>query len=54
MSSTKADMLTMTGTLFYRAPEILLGIGYDERVDVWAAGITLYKLIAGYTPFEAQ
>lgn len=52
--NTKTDLLSITGTLFYRAPEMLLGMGYDERVDIWAAGITLYKMIAGYTPFEAE
>lgn len=30
------------------------GGGYDERVDMWAAGITLYKLITGHTPFESE
>lgn len=44
-------MLTITGTSLYLAPEILCGGGYDERVDVWSIGITLYRLIAGVTPF---
>jgi calcium-dependent protein kinase len=48
----KRDMLTITGTLYYRAPEMFLGGGYDEKVDMWAAGITLYQLInEGKTPF---
>lgn len=48
-------MLTITGTLFYRAPEMFFGGGYDERVDMWAAGITIYELITnGITPFESQ
>lgn len=52
--SNKQNLFTMTGTLFYRAPEIVNGGGYDEKVDIWAAGITLYKLITGYTPFETE
>ena len=47
-------MLTITGTLYYRAPEMFLGGGYDEKVDVWAAGITLYQLVTGKTPFQSQ
>jgi len=27
------------------------GGGYDERVDSWAVGVTLYKIITGVTPF---
>jgi len=44
-------MLTIIGTTFYLAPEILIFGGYDETVDLWAFGITLYKIIAGKTPF---
>jgi calcium-dependent protein kinase len=44
-------MLTITGTVFYRAPEMFLGGGYDEKVDVWSVGILIYKLICGRTPF---
>ena len=46
------DMWTITGTLYYRAPEMFSG-GYREGVDVWAAGILLYKLVCGQTPFES-
>lgn len=27
------------------------GTVYDERIDEWAIGITLYALITGKTPF---
>lgn len=47
-------MLTLTGTPYYRAPEMFEGGGYDERVDMWALGITIYKLMAGVTPFESE
>ncbi len=47
-------MLTLTGTPYYRAPEMFEGGGYDELVDIWALGITIYKLMAGVTPFESE
>jgi calcium-dependent protein kinase len=47
-------MWTITGTLFYRAPEMFTGGGYSENVDIWAAGVLLYKLVAGRTPFESE
>lgn len=46
-------MWSNTGTLFYKAPEMFEG-GYREKVDIWAAGILLYKLITGETPFESE
>jgi calcium-dependent protein kinase len=47
----KRDMLTLTGTPYYRAPEMFEGGGYDEMVDMWALGVTIYKLITKTTPF---
>lgn len=47
-------MLTVTGTFYYRAPEMFLGGGYDLKVDSWAIGATLYKMIHGRTPFESE
>lgn len=44
------DMLTITGTLQYRAPE-MFGRCYQQGVDIWAAGVLLYKLVCGRTPF---
>ena len=48
------EMLTITGTPNYRAPEIISGGGYTEKVDVWALGITIYALVAHTTPFESE
>lgn len=25
--------------------------GYDQRVDLWACGVIMYTLLAGYAPF---
>ena len=47
-------MLTNTGTLYYKAPEMFLGSSYTEAVDSWAAGISLYEMITGKTPFAFE
>ena len=43
----RRDMLTIIGSNLYMAPEMLLGGGYDERVDLWALGVTIFKLVTG-------
>ena len=42
----------LLGTLAYMSPEQWLGAGVDHRADIWAAGILLYKLVAGKHPLE--
>ena len=45
---------TYCGTLDYMAPEILRGMNYSNKVDVWSLGIILFELIQGQTPFKAR
>lgn len=44
-------MYTIIGTSLYLAPETLNGGGYDEKIDLWSLGITLFRLLTGKTPF---
>ncbi|CAK80754.1 unnamed protein product (macronuclear) [Paramecium tetraurelia] len=53
-ATKKIDMWTRTGSLFYQAPEIFLGGGYDEKVDIWSIGIILYQLLVGQLPFQQE
>jgi serine/threonine protein kinase len=42
-------------TLFYRAPEVLLGgKEYDEKVDMWAAGCVVGEMLLGEYLFKAN
>eukprot|EP01022_Parablepharisma_sp_SALTPOND_P033060 TRINITY_DN88120_c0_g1_i1.p3 TRINITY_DN88120_c0_g1~~TRINITY_DN88120_c0_g1_i1.p3 ORF type:complete len:268 (+),score=37.98 TRINITY_DN88120_c0_g1_i1:1684-2487(+) len=41
------------GSTFYLAPEICKGIVYKgRRTDIWAAGVTLYRMLTTKFPFE--
>jgi serine/threonine protein kinase len=44
----------MCGTLDYLPPEMIVGKGHDNRVDIWCLGILCYELIVGRPPFEAE
>lgn len=39
--------------LFYRAPEIFIGAPRGRKIDLWAAGCTIYELIVGRILFRA-
>src|SRR5262249_33635085 len=42
----------VAGTPHYLAPEILRGLPYDPRSDLWALGVVLYEMACGEMPFR--
>ena len=51
-SSTKI-MSERVGTAYYISPEVLKG-KYDEKCDIWSAGVILYIIICGYPCFNGD
>lgn len=47
-------LLTQCGTPGYVAPEILHGVAYGTKADMWSLGVITYILLGGYPPFIEQ
>lgn len=39
-------------TRYYRAPEVILGLKYDEKIDIWSIGCMIYELYTGEILFD--
>jgi serine/threonine-protein kinase len=44
---------SVMATVAYAAPEVLSGLRFDGRADIYSLGCTLFRLLTGKTPFSA-
>src|ERR1700761_5223517 len=58
IARVESSMLTQVGAIMgtpvFIAPEMYLGDTFDHRVDLFAAGVVLYQLLAGVPPFTGS
>lgn len=52
--STENEITPYLVSRFYRAPEIILGVGYDFAIDMWSVAVTLYELYTGKIMFPGK
>ena len=41
-------------TEYYRAPEIIMGHKFNEKIDIWSVGCVIYELITGNLLFDPK
>merc|ERR1712176_1195419 len=51
-ATASAGALTMTGTIDYLPPEVLLGESPSQTSDIWSAGLCLHLMLIGALPLE--
>ena len=53
-TEAKTPSRTMVGTPMYIAPEQLTGKPVDHRADIYALGATLFQMLSGKPPYDAE
>jgi len=55
LDKNAAKTHTLVGTIFYMAPEVILGMtsghGYGMEADTWSLGVMFFELVCGHLPF---
>jgi len=46
--------ITIVTTRYYRAPEVILELGWSHPCDIWSIGCIIFELYCGYVLFQAH
>ena len=54
LNDTYIDKYKLIQTRWYRSPEIIYNIPFNEKIDIWSTGTIIYELISGKILFKAK
>ncbi|KAJ3414307.1 hypothetical protein HDV05_006756 [Chytridiales sp. JEL 0842] len=52
MAYTHHSRMSMQGTVYWMAPEVIKGKGYSAKVDIWSLGCVVLEMLTGQHPWK--
>lgn len=51
LSKSQPERNSIVGTPYWMAPEVIKGLKYNAKVDIWSLGVVLLEMAEGDPPY---